>query len=136
MAALTPEAPLPDGGTDHLARIGRIQLVLLPLGTAGWALHGGRSALVFAVAGGVSILFWNLHRLIVARMLTPSVRRRWLYGSLVVLKLALIVLLLRGMMRFFPLEVLPLVTGILLFSASILVEAFWLVLRPEVIDND
>ena len=75
-------------------------------------------------------------RLIIARMLTPSVRRRWLYGSLVVLKLALIVVLLRGMIGFFPLEVIPLTTGILLFSASILLEACWLVLRPEVNEND
>jgi hypothetical protein len=44
--------------------------------------------------------------------------------------------MLRGMMVLYPLEVIPLVTGILLFSASILVEAFWLALRPVTQDND
>ena len=62
-------------------------------------------------------------------MLTPSLRRRWLFGFLVLAKLALIVFLLRGMMVCFPLEVLPFVTGLLLFSASILLEAFWLIFR-------
>ena len=140
MASPMPEplepALFPDGGSIHLTRIGRFQVALLPLGAAGWAGHGWRSALVFAVAGACSIAFWHTHRLIIARMLTPSVRRRWLYGSLVVLKLALIVVLLRGMIGFFPLEVIPLTTGILLFSASILLEACWLVLRPEVNEND
>ncbi len=78
-----------------------------------------------------SILFWNLHRWVVGGMLTPSVRRRWLFGFLVLAKLALIVLLLRGMMVCFPSEVLPFVTGILLFSASIVLEAFWLIFRPD-----
>jgi hypothetical protein len=113
-----------------LVRIGRIQLVLLPLGTAAWLLRSGGSARVFAAGGLASIGFWYLHRLIVVRMLTPSVRHRWFYGALTVLKLALIVLILRGMMGSFPLERIPLVTGILLFNASILVEAIWLMLHP------
>ena len=131
----TPDIATPDGGAYHLERIGRFQWALLPLGILGWAAHSRSAALVFAVGGGASILFWNLHRVMVARMLTPSVRRRWIYGFLVLLKLALIVVLLRGMMSFFPGEVLPMVTGILLFSASILLEAFWLILRPDVRDN-
>ena len=131
-----PGSRIADRGSEHLARIGRIQMALLPLGTGGWALHGWRSALVFGSAGAASVGFWQLHQLLVARMLTPSIRRRWVYGFLVLLKLALIVVLLRGMMIFFPLEVLPLVTGILLFSASILMEAFWLILRPIAQDND
>lgn len=124
---MTPE----DGGTHHLVRIGRIQFALLPLGAAAWLYRSPRAALVFAVGGAASILFWNLHRWVVAGMLTPSLRRRWLFGFLVLAKLALIVILLRGMMVCFPLEVLPIVTGILLFSASIVLEAFWLILRPD-----
>ena len=120
-----------DGGSAHLVRIARFQLALLPLGAAGWALRSWKAAAVFAVGGLASILFWNLHRWVVTGMLTPSVRRRWLYGFLVLAKLALIVLLLRGMMVCFPAEVLPFVTGVLLFSASIVMEAFWLILRPE-----
>jgi hypothetical protein len=136
MEPQAPEAGLPDGGAGHLIRIERIQWVLLPLGSAAWACHSWRAAQVFLLCGGASVLFWHLHRVLVTRMLTPSVRRRWLYGALVVFKLALIVLILRGMMVFYPLEVIPLVTGILLFSASILVEAFWLALRPVTQDND
>jgi hypothetical protein len=120
-----------DGGSSHLVRIARFQLALLPVGAAAWGFRSWKAALVFAVGGGASILFWNLHRWVVAGMLTPSLRRRWLFGFLVLAKLALIVLLLRGMMVYFPLEVLPFVTGILLFSASIVMEACWLVLRPD-----
>jgi len=133
MTTLAPEAQGgPDGGSGHLTRIGRFQLLLLPLGAALWTLRSWKAALVFTAGGLGSIAFWFLHRWLVARMLTPSVRQRWLYGGLVVLKLALIVLLLRGMMAYFPLEANPFVTGILLFSASILLEAFYLIFRPEV----
>ena len=130
------ESPVPDPspagwGQGHLVRIARFQWGLLLLGAAAWTARSRHAALVFGVAGIASIAFWHLHRLIVARMLSPSLRRRWVYGSLIPLKLALIVVLLRGMMDCFPLEVLPLVTGILLFIASILLEAFWLVFRPE-----
>jgi hypothetical protein len=128
MTAMTDE----DGGTTHLRRIARIQYGLVPLGAAAWGLgRSWKGALVFAAGGAASILFWNLHRWVVTGMLTPSLRRRWLFGFLVLAKLALIVLLLRGMMVCFPLEVLPFVTGILLFSASIVLEAFWLIFRPD-----
>jgi hypothetical protein len=93
-------------------------------------LRSWRAALVFALAGVASILFWHLHRWIVARMLTPSVRRRWVFGFLVMVKLALIALILHGIMDSFPLEVVPSVTGILLFIASILLEAAYLIFRP------
>ena len=120
-----------DGGAGHLVRIARFQFALLPVGAGIWLMRSWKAGLVFAVGGLASILFWNLHRWVVTGMLTPSVRRRWLYGFLVLAKLALIVVLLRGMMVCFPLEVLPFVTGLLLFSASIVLEAFWLILRPE-----
>ena len=121
-----------DGGSVHLVRIARFQLGLLPLGAALWLyLRSWRAALVFAAGGAASILFWTLHRWVVTGMLTPSLRRRWLFALLVLAKLALIVLLLRGMMVCFPSEVLSFVTGILLFSAAIIVEAFWLIFRPE-----
>jgi hypothetical protein len=120
-----------DGGAGHLRRIGWIQIGLLPLGSGVWFARSWKASLVFALGGAASILFWNLHRWVVGGMLTPSVRRRWIFGFLVLLKLALIVLLLRGMMVCFPTEVLPFVTGILLFSVSIVLEAFWLILRPD-----
>jgi hypothetical protein len=82
------------------------------------------------LAGGLgSLIFWSLHRFITGRMLTPSVRRRWFYGGLTVLKLALLTLILRGMMELLPGEGLPLATGILLFVAAILLEALRLGLR-------
>jgi hypothetical protein len=119
-----------DAGAIHLRRIGWNQVGLLAVGGLAWLLKSPRAALVFVLAGLASMAFWHLHRWIVARMLTPSVRLRWLYGALVVLKLALLALFLRGIMDFFPLEVLPSVTGVLLFIASILVEAVWLIFRP------
>ncbi len=118
-------------GAAHLTRIGWYQAGLLPLGGAAWLFRSRPAALAFLLAGATSILFWHSHRWIVARMLTPSVRLRWVFGFLVVVKLALIALILRGIMDFFPLEVLPSVTGILLFSASIMLEAIYLIFRPE-----
>jgi hypothetical protein len=118
-------------GTGHLVRITWYQVGLLPLGGLLWLARSWRASLVFLAGGAASIAFWCLHRWVVAGMLTPSVRRRWIFGFLVLAKLALIVLLLRGMMICFPAEVLPFVTGILLFSVSIVLEAFWLVLRSE-----
>ena len=121
----------PDRGGGHLVRIARFQWGLLLLGTGAWGFRSRQAALVFAVAGAASVIFWQLHQWIVAHMLTPSLRRRWIYGCLTPLKLALIVLLLRGMMDCFPLEVIPLVTGILLFVAAIMLEAFRLILCPD-----
>ena len=119
-----------DAGTVHLTRIAWFQVGLLVLGAGAWMLRSWRAALVFTLAGLASMLFWHLHRWIVARMLTPSVRMRWVFGFLVLVKLALIALILRGIMDSFPMEVIPSVTGILLFSASILLEAFYLIFRP------
>jgi len=119
-----------DSGSAHLARIAWYQAGLLVLGAAAWAFRSWRAVLAFALAGLASMLFWHLHRWLVARMLTPSVRMRWLFGFLVLLKLALIAFILRGMMDCFPLEVIPTVTGVLLFCASILVEAVYLIFRP------
>ena len=69
--------------------------------------------------------FWSLHRIIVVKMLTPKVRLRWFYGFLTLLKLALIVLCLRGMMMIVPQEGLPMATGIMLFVLAILLVAGW-----------
>jgi uncharacterized protein YjeT (DUF2065 family) len=115
-----------DPGSTHLTRIAWGQVGLLLVGAAGWALRSRRAALVFVLAGLASMVFWHLHRWIVAGMLTPSVRRRWVFGMLIVVKLALIAFMLHGIMDCFPTEVLPTVTGILLFSASILLEAVFL----------
>jgi len=120
-----------DPGSVHLTRIGWFQAGLLVAGAGAWLLRSPRASLAFALAGLASMGFWHLHRWIVARMLTPSVRLRWAFGFLVVVKLALLAILLRGIMECFPLEVIPSVTGILLFSAAILLEAVVLVFRPE-----
>ena len=121
----------PEPGSIHLLWIGRFQLLLLGLGLPLWVLKGWRAALVFGVAGLASLLFWNLHRWVVGRMLTPSVRKRWFYALLTFAKLALIGGVLRGMMNCFPAEVLPLVTGILIFVGGILLEAIRLAISPE-----
>lgn len=118
-----------DPGSDHLYWIQRFQLILLPLGGLGWAFKSWRASLAFLTGGIGSLAFWSLHRFITGRMLTPSVRRRWFYGGLTLVKLALLTLLLRVMMEVLPGEGLPLATGILLFVAAILLEALRLGLR-------
>lgn len=125
--AAVPEAA--DPGSIHLHWIQRFQLMLLPLGTLLWALKSRWAALAFLAGGAGSLAFWSLHRVVTSRMLTPSLRRRWFYAGLTVLKLALLALLLRGMMETLPGEGLPLATGILLFVAAILLEAVRLGLR-------
>ena len=121
-------APPPsDPGSEHFAWVLRFHLILLPLGALAWLRHSRISAFVFLVAGLGSLAFWSLHRFLVTRMLTPKVRLRWFYGALTVLKLALIVWLVRGMMGSYPMESLPLATGLLLFVAAILLEALRLI---------
>ncbi|WP_005036147.1 ATP synthase subunit I [Holophaga foetida] len=120
----------PDPGSIHMVWIGRFQLALLPLGGLLWLLKSWRASLVFLVGGLASIGFWYTHRWVVARMLTPSLRLRWFYAVLSLLKLALIALVLYGMIEHFPGETLPLVTGVLLFVLGILLEAVRLVFNP------
>jgi hypothetical protein len=120
-----------DPGTNHLVWIGRFQLVLLGLGLFLWALDSWRAALVFGVGGLTSLAFWHLHRWLIARVLTPSVRKRWFYGVLGLAKLALLAVVLRAMMVCFPAETLPLSVGVLLFVGGILLEALRLVVRPS-----
>jgi len=126
---VTPESE--DPGSHHLVWIGRFMLILWPLGCLVWLFRSPWASLAFAVGGLGSLGFWFLHRWTVKRMLTPSVRRRWFFALLGLLKLALIVLLLRGIMACLPREVLSLATGILLFVGAILLEALRLILWPD-----
>ena len=119
----------PDGRA-HLRWVTGFQVALLPLGGVLWGLLGGRTAaLAFVVGGLASLSYWGLHWLLTARMLTPSVRVRWLYAFLSLGKLALIIVVLRVMIARYPAETLPLVTGVLLFVAGLLLEAFRLAIR-------
>jgi hypothetical protein len=122
----------PDPGSGLLARVTRTQVILLPLGALAWAWAGGReAALAFALGGLMSLGFWVLHRVLVARMLTPKVRLRWFYGFLVMGKLALIALLMRGIMDRLPSQGGPFASGLALFAAAILVEALRLSFSPK-----
>lgn len=121
--------PATDPGSVVLKRIGWFQAVLLGVGAAAWRYRSPRAALAFALAGAASMLFWQFHCWIVTRMLTPTRRGSWTVGILALLKLALLAVLLRAIMECFPSEVIPSVTGILLFSAAILLEAARLVFR-------
>ena len=121
----------PDPGTNHLVWIGRFQWILLGVGLSLWALASWQASLAFGVGGFTSLAFWHLHRWIIARLLTPSLRRRWFYGVLGLAKLALIAAVLRGMMICFPSETLPLLSGVLLFVGGILLEAVRLMVRPS-----
>lgn len=119
----------PDGRA-HLRWVTGFQVALLPLGGVLWGLLGGRTAaLAFVVGGLASLSYWGLHWLLTARMLTPSVRVRWLYAFLSLGKLALIIVVLRVMIARYPADTLPLVTGVLLFVAGLLLEAFRLAIR-------
>jgi hypothetical protein len=126
----------PDDGSFHLVWILRFHLLLLPLGALAWSFRSWKAALAFAGGGAVSLLYWQLHRWTVTGLLTPSLRRRWVFAGLVMVKLALIALILRGMMVCFPREALPFVVGLLLFVGAILLEALRLALRPGAEDAE
>ena len=99
-------------------------IVLALLGVVLWGLlRSWLAALVFGVGSLTSLVFWTLHQVLTARMLTPSRRQRWVYAVLSLGKLALIALVLRGMMGRYPAEALPLALGVVLFVAGILLEA-------------
>ena len=125
-------------GEDHLRRVTRAMIVLALLGTALWGLsRSWTAALVFGVGALTSLVFWTLHQVLTARMLTPSRRGRWVSAVLSLSKLALIALVLRGMMGRYPAEALPLALGVLLFVAGILLEALRLAFqKPEVTPPD
>ena len=113
-----------DQGEDHLRRITRAMIVLALLGIVLWGLlRSWTAALVFGIGSLTSLVFWTLHKVLTAWMLTPSKRGRWVYAVLSLGKLALIALVLRGMMGRYPAEALPLATGVILFVAGILLEA-------------
>jgi hypothetical protein len=127
-----------DGGEEHLRRVTGAMVVLTVLGIPLWGfLRSWTAALAFGVGALASLAFWTLHRVLTARMLTPSVRLRWLYGFLSIGKLTLIALVLRGMMGYYPAEALPLALGVLLFVAGILLEALRLAFqKPEATPPD
>ncbi len=122
-----------DEGEHHLRNITRAMVILGLAGLPLWGfLRSWTAALAFGVGALTSLVFWTLHRVLTARMLTPSVRLRWLYGFLSLGKLALIALVLRGMMGRYPAEALPLAIGVLLFVVGILLEALRLAFqKPE-----
>ena len=121
-----------DQGEDHLRRVTGAMIVMALLGTVLWGLlRSGTAALVFGVGALTSLVFWTLHQVLTARMLTPSKRGRWVYAGLSLGKLALIALVLRGMMGRYPAEALPLAMGVLLFVAGILLEALRLAFQKS-----
>ncbi|HJW42829.1 MAG TPA: ATP synthase subunit I [Geothrix sp.] len=130
--------PPEDGGEEHLRRVTRAMVILGVAGILLWGfLRSWTAALAFGVGALTSLAFWTLHRVFTGRMLTPSVRRRWLYGLLSMGKLALIALVLRGMMGRYPAEALPLALGVFLFVAGILLEALRLMFqKPESLPPD
>ena len=114
-----------DPGSGILKAISWIQWILVVPGAIAWAFRGRNAVFAFLVGCLVSIVFWELHRIIVAKMLTPKVRLRWFYGLLTLINLALIVLSLRGMMAIVPQEGFPMATGLMLFVVAILMLAGW-----------
>jgi hypothetical protein len=115
--------------SNHLVRISWFQVSLLLCGVLSWMILSLRAGFVFMVTGVVSVLFWHLHRWLIVRVLTPHIRWRLVFGFLIIVKLALIAMILRGIINYFPTEVVPFVTGIMLFSAPILIEAIYLIFR-------
>jgi hypothetical protein len=115
-------------GAIHLKWIWRFQIILLPIGTILWCLKSIISSIVFFAGGLLSLSIWFFHIWVVSRMLSTSIRHRWLYAILGTSKLVLIVFALRAIIKHFHLEALPFVVGLLLFVAAIMIEAGKLVL--------
>jgi len=116
-------------GSVNLRWIWRFQLALIPLGALAWVFKSLTASIIFFLGGILSLLWWQMHKWGIARMLTPSKKRRWLFGFMGVLKLGLIAILLRVIVNIFPMEALPFVTGLLLFVVAIMLEAARLIFR-------
>lgn len=113
--------------SEHFVRIAWFQICLLIIGILAWLNYNRYSAMVFAIFGIISIIFWYLHIWIITKTLTvQSVKLRFLFGMLIILKLALLMLTLRVIIKYFQQEILSSVTGITLFAASIIIEAIYL----------
>jgi len=123
-----PNGADPDSGAIPLKWIWRFQLILLPTGVLLWCIESLISSVVFLVGGSLSLLIWFFHIWAVTRMLSTSIRHRWLYGILGASKLVLIIFALRAIIKHFPMEVFPFLAGAFLFIAAILMEAARLVL--------
>ena len=111
----------------HLVRISWFQASLFLVGVLSWMVSSLRASFAFMVTGIVSILFWHLHQWLAVRILTPHTKWRLVFGFLIIVKLALLAAILRGIINYFPMEAIPFVTGIMLFSVPILIEAIYLV---------
>ena len=110
-------------GGAHLRWIKRFQIALLPLGAFAWAIKSPASSAFFFSGGLLSLILWHIHIRTVRLILAPSKRQRLPFVFAGVIKLALIMILLRVIMKYFPVEVLPFVTGLLLYVTAILLEA-------------
>jgi len=116
-----------DACSINIVRISWFQVCLLLVGTFGWVAVSLRAGFVFIVTGSLSTLFWHLHQWLVLRILTPHIRWRLVFGLLIIMKLALLAAILRGIINYFPMEVVPIITGVMLLSVPILVEAAYLI---------
>jgi hypothetical protein len=110
----------------HLVRISWLQVALFFVGVLSWIFYSLRASLVFMLTGLASMLFWHIHLWLVSRVLTHNIKWRFVFGFLIILKLALLALILRGIIYYFPMEAVPLVTGTMLFSVPIIIEAIYL----------
>jgi len=110
-------------GTIHLRWVERFHVLLLPFGFAGWIAKSYISSVIFLLGGTLSLVFWHWHKWAVGRMLTPSAKRRWFFALIGVSKLGLITILLYVTINYFRMELLPFVSGLLLFVVAILLEA-------------
>lgn len=120
-----------DARSIHIVRISWFQIGLLFVGILIWMVNSLRAGFAFMATGVASVLFWHLHRWLVLRVLNPHIRWRLVFGFLIIVKLALLASVLRGIINYFPTEVVPFVTGIMLFSAPILIEAIYLIFQSR-----
>jgi hypothetical protein len=128
-AAMAPDGS-PGDGAGHLRFIWRAQLALLPMGALAWAARSAASSAFFLLGGALGLAAWRLHCWTVGQMLSPSVRVRWFFGLLGALKIIFVAALLGAIIKYFPSEALPFVTGLLLYVAAILAEAARLAVAP------
>jgi hypothetical protein len=137
-AAAVPEgnaggstSPPASDGAAHLRFIWRAQLALLPAGAIAWAFRSPVSSAFFLLGGVLCLAAWRVHCWTVGKMLSPSARRRWFFGLAGGAKLFFAAALLGAIIKYFPTEALPFVTGLLLYVAAILAEAARLVAAPR-----
>lgn len=110
-------------GEQPLAYLGYFLGFQIAAGGIYWGLKSYHSMFVFALGALMSIFMWILQKQLLNLALATNYKRQWIFGLLYIFKLLLIIWSVRAIMIWSPNERISLACGLLIFPASLLLEA-------------